>query len=476
MKLRLKSVNRHLLVTLVFLVLFPFCAQLIIEGKSLLVIGLPLVALLFVAAFAFKNGFYYFFLVSPFIGLIFWERENLLLYLTDLLFPLFCCFWLLSSFGKDKVTKFKKFSKVERHLLYSLLMLFIGSVLSLLINAVGKSGIDILTSIVFLIRILQLIAIIYFLLGSRDSLVVRRNSIVVICIAMATQLPIIIFQYIFFYVGVEGNDIHQLGTMPSHHSVIAMVAVTVIPLFLYFYNSKMQVLKKMILLMLIGVLLYLVFLSETRSLMLGIALAFVFYSIFSVRLSKQTLYYASALVVFAIIFWYLPVTQKLIAETFTTTESSGIDSSSYSRLFIWKGAWESIVKASFLQKLFGQGIAFYPTIEYDFVIWGGGRSATGAHNNFLHVLAETGIWGLMAWAYHFGVILYFSFRKGAKKLVRSSFGLVTLALLFSGIGQETFWFQSAFGSFWFLYAIVLALIIIICTPQKRSLSLNDSLK
>lgn len=437
-------------------------------GKAVVVLGVPLIALLFASGLAFKNGYYYLVLASPFIGTIIWEREILALYLTDLLFPVFLGFWLLSPSGKIRKIGLSGFSGVERHLLYSLAILLFCSVISLAINAVGKSGINLFMSIVFIIRILQIVTILYFLLSFRSTKTINKNSIVLICTMMLVQFPVILFQYAFWYAGVEGNDIHQLGTMPRHHSVIAMVAVTVIPLVLSYFKAQLTLFKKILLILAVFLLLYLVFLSETRSLMLGIALAIAFYTVFSVRFSKQTLLYGVALAIFCVIFWYLPVTQKLIAETFTTTESSGIDSSSYSRLFIWKGAWESIVKASLPQKIFGQGIGLYRTIEYDFVIWGGGRSATGAHNNFLHVLVETGILGFFAWLYHFGVILYFSFRPGSKKLIRSSFGLVTLALIFSGIGQETFWFQSAFGSFWFLYTTVLALILIICGPIEDS--------
>lgn len=459
--MRLKQLlqNKQFLVTLVFICAFPFCAKLIAVGKFAYIMVLPLFALFVTLGLTFKNGFFYILIISPFLGRVLWEQGNLSIYITDLLFPIIMVSFLLSKKRLSENASTLSFSRVERHLLLSLSILLASSILSLFINVVGITGISLLTSGVFIFRLLQLVVMLFVILKQFANEKVALTTTKIVCWAMFLQLPVILFQYLVLYVGVDGDDIHQVGTMPHHHSVIAMVAVSVIPLVFFYYKKDLKIAKKLLLAVCVFALLYLVFLSETRSLMLGIAIALFFYGFFSIRFSIKTLYAALGIIVACTIFWYLPITQKLVSETFMSGDSSGLDPSSYSRLFIWKGAWESFVKASLSQKLFGQGIGLYSTIEYDFVIWGGARSATGAHNNFLHVLVETGVVGLAAWLYHFAVILYFSFKKGACKLVRHSLGLVTLALIFSGIGQETFWLQSAFGSYWFFFTIILALVL-----------------
>ena len=92
------------------------------------------------------------------------------------------------------------------------------------------------------------------------------------------------------------------------------------------------------------------------------------------------------------------------------------------------------------------------------MIWGSSKAASGAHNNLLHVLCEIGIFGLIIYILFFYNVLKGLYRYFNNPLSKAYFFL-TIALLASGITQETFWFQKAFGSFWLFYMLFLAIIL-----------------
>jgi hypothetical protein len=276
-----------------------------------------------------------------------------------------------------------------------------------------------------------------------------------ILILLFIQIPIILIQY-FTGLGNDGGEMSQFAVLPDHHSVIAMIAVSALPYLLYkSYNGKTLFIRMMYVMaaLFYG---YMVFLSETRSVIFGIAVTSVVFLISRFRFNRKSVLIIIAFVVISRLVWSFPVTQKLITETFQANTGLGIDLSTLSRFYIWKGAWGAFLNGSIAEKLFGHGIGLYGTIIYDSVIWEGSKGSLGAHNNFL---PETGILGFIFFISYFSVVILFFFRKYGTYFLGSAFGYATLVLVISGIAQETFWFQNAFGYYWVIHTVFMFMVI-----------------
>jgi O-antigen ligase len=132
--------------------------------------------------------------------------------------------------------------------------------------------------------------------------------------------------------------------------------------------------------------------------------------------------------------------------------------SSFGRLLIWKGSVEHFLKAPITEKLIGCGPGTFKTIPFSFFVFDR-KGSSGAHNNFLHVLIETGIIGFVLFVYFFSVALYSLFKHSKTDPLAGLFFYGTIALLGSGFSQETFWMQFVFGNLWLFHTVLLGLIV-----------------
>lgn len=464
-----KSLTRYLngdiLLTLIVIIIFPKVIAMIFQGKALFVIAPLGLVLGGVFLVSIKDALFYSYLLSPFIGFTIWGKMNMGVTLTDVIFPLFAVVSFVSParFGDNK-----PLTMGEKHISFSLFLLCLIGLLSFFFNSTGLTTFHVVESLWFIYRALQVFYTFWYLTKVKDNIVMIATLEKLLIGAMVIQLPLIVLQYLYFNVGIDNSDRYQFGTMAHHHSVIAMFCVTFIPLFLRRVEGFKLKFKNVLWISLALFLLVVIFLSETRSIILGLVGAFVLIIVGSFRFNKKSLYIVLSSCIVAVFVWFLPITQTLIEETFHSNHTSGVDGSAYSRLLIWKGAWDSIAGGTLLEKLFGHGIGLYETIEYDLVIWGGAKSAMGAHNNYLHVLAEMGGLGLLVFLYHFFTISVLFFRKRKSSPVSYFFLIATISLLISGMTQETFWYQKAFGSYWNMYVVVLYVVLHIDRAKRES--------
>jgi O-antigen ligase len=201
--------------------------------------------------------------------------------------------------------------------------------------------------------------------------------------------------------------------------------------------------------------LFVLILSKCRSTLLGLfASVFIFFFFYSWRLSKK----ATLTISFCILilfFMFHPYIQEISRSTFSADETGTIDRSTIGRILIWKGAISHFAKAPIIEKLSGIGMGNFITVRYNHFLEAG-RFTTGAHNNFLHVLIELGVVGLIIYITLFILQLVLLYKKKTD-LLAQIYLFATLTLLFSSLTQETFWFQPVFGNFWMLQMVFLAL-------------------
>lgn len=121
------------------------------------------------------------------------------------------------------------------------------------------------------------------------------------------------------------------------------------------------------------------------------------------------------------------------------TGSKNIDLSSYSRLILWKSAWDSYTRLEPVEKIFGAGVASFPYRTRLIINLWGTRKTSGAHNIFLHVLFEAGVVGLFMFLFFWGKIIWTIWKNGWYDIEGKVLVSFLIMCVLSGLMQEIFW-------------------------------------
>lgn len=277
----------------------------------------------------------------------------------------------------------------------------------------------------------------------------------IVLFLMVFQIILVFLQY-FMAIDNNSDDNMPHGTYMHHAMIGNIMLISISWCVAFFLTTRKRVLKIVFGVSTLSSLLAIIF-SASRSAITGLAIAFAIFALVNFKLSKKFIFFtAFSIVTLAGLFILTPL-KHIIEHTFHSTPV-GIDVSSFGRLWIWMGGWEYFLHAPWYIKLFGHGMGQYTLIPYRLWIQIG-KFTSGAHNNLLHVLIETGIIGLVAFLSLFFVILKELWKQGKNNSFSRYFFYSTIALLGSGFTQETFWFQSSFGSFWLFYICCLAIVL-----------------
>jgi len=132
-------------------------------------------------------------------------------------------------------------------------------------------------------------------------------------------------------------------------------------------------------------------------------------------------------------------------------------SSSGDRLALWTSAWHMFQD----HPLVGVGPGNFPVVYVSHYILPQAKepNLVHAHNNFMHMLAETGILGICAFLYMFGYILvtmYHRYRLNSQDTWALAAFLVTISLLIQGMTEYNFGSSAVIRMYWFIMGIVYA--------------------
>lgn len=428
----------------------------LINELAILSLALPITVIAVLIFFIIpEDGIDYLFIVSLFLGKFLYQDSLRIIGITisDALFPIYLIFNAI-QLPMYKTSIHKSLSTINKILFF----LAIVGIISLLINLPRIETKQAIFSATFILHLIQLPIVAFFL-----SLKCQQNPQYLIRIINTIWYSFIFQLLIVFIQILKAGPIGSLrgefhGTFTHHHCSIALHFLLVIPIAFLKFKSHSIITKIIAIIVLISSILISI-LSESRSVLVGLVISLILFILMKSKFSIKTLYiWGGASIVMFLTLLLTPL-NTIISDTFNSqTGVNGMDLSTYSRLLIWRGGWESFESANILKKLFGQGMGLYYTIQYSFVLWGGTKDATGAHNNPLHVLCELGISGLLLFVSYFFLTLKILFKR-RKNSIAHLFFYITIALLASGISQETFWFQSAFGSFWLFYTVVLCIVL-----------------
>ena len=310
-------------------------------------------------------------------------------------------------------------------------------------------------AVLYIFRFVQLPVIYLFVIDSMKKNNAVKN-IIISCILL--QMLIVSFQ-IFVFPDSSSSDsklnTYANGTLDKHHMFIALYMMTAIPFFIEYIKEKKNVISKVFWAFVTFYAVYIIVVSAARSVLLGLMVSFGIFILLNIHFNKKFVaIIASSIILSFLVYRFTPI-HEVFDKTFRNINpQNGLDPSSFSRFFIWLGTLNIFNNSSIFHKLFGNGPGSFAGLDLGIVIWKGSKFASGAHNNFLHVLVETGIIGLIIFITHFGIIISNLIKN--KTLLSTVFTCITIGLLASGIPQETFWMQR---NYWMYYVTILGIVV-----------------
>lgn len=368
-------------------------------------------------------------------------------------------FFILSMLGFLSKYFFKKTRpdiSLSRPLLTFLLLFFIVAVLSFLLN-IGNHTFSALFSLSYLFNFALLI--IAFVLFSSGALKQYKNSIIVFILLLSfLEIPVVFYQVIALGKNYFASYRDITGTFGSHHSMLANMMTFPLGFSLFKLLDKPKFKHFLFFTFLTICSLCAIIYSGSRSNIIGITGAILVLALLRLRLKAIYFIYFGSFIFALFLLLKLTPIPHLIASTIHSKETGFLDISSLWRIFIWKYFWNHYWHSGIFCKLFGVGMANSMTISLP-EFFGNSKLVGGAHNNFLHVLIETGFVGFLFFMAFYVTVLIKLYRQSSYDRLALAYFFITLSLLLSGITQETFWFQPVFGCLWLYHTCLLALIL-----------------
>lgn len=347
--------------------------------------------------------------------------------------------------------------KPDKTTLTCLILFLVWSGLSVIINIYSDTTSVAVTSIWYWLNLLQLVTA-YIIFSDQNWLPYKKSLITFVIILTGFEIMIALSQYISMGADILASQREVKGTFSMHHGMLGNMLVIGLGLIAYrFFISEKKM--KVIYASCFIVTLLAIIISSARSTILGIGISTFVIVFMKLKIRIKNLITIGGILTVMLTLAYFTPLRELATNSIPTQNAQITDHSSYSRLAMWTGAFEIFSKAPLTQKLFGVGIGRYITIQYPYFL-DYEKRASGAHNNFIHVLMETGVVGLFLFlGLFFFLIRSFSRNYTTERMRPQVQTFTTLALLFSGITQETFWFQPAFGAFWLFFISVMSIMI-----------------
>lgn len=200
-------------------------------------------------------------------------------------------------------------------------------------------------------------------------------------------------------------------------------------------------------------------LNATRGAWLALAITLPFTAILYDRSSKKMLFLIALIAATSTIFLSTPHLQKRVESITSSTFQSNTE-----RLLMWKSAYNMFKD----NPIIGVGIGQYaPKYLKEYRSPESKEIQNHCHNNFLQMLAENGILGLLAFSILFGYLLYSSlitFWSQNNPFALLAFG-VTLALLLQGMTEYNFGNSAVIKFYW---TVLGCLLILTRSGQKLS--------
>jgi O-antigen ligase len=421
----------------------------------------------------YPTALIYLFWVSFFIGGMLYSVERFAVNANDLICNLIAVGALGEALARGTIFKTSKLYKnSEWHLIVWLYVsLMVVAMLSFIVNLAAYPSHMVLTALSYLYRYFYILVAFWLIPQFNISPSLIRKMLITYILGALTQFPIAFYQSAILKLDAD----LVYGTGMQHHGFLGLTSLLGIGFGIYLILSSKHLIERVFLVGATLILFYTHFLSEARSALLGLLAAIALSVVVRIRLTIRSVTMVIGVALFLFVAYLFTPMGTAIDRSFQGGGygSTGVDVSSASRIIIWLETIKGIKRAPIAQKLVGYGFGGYQQIKYETVLWAGAKSATGAHNNLLHAFAETGLIGFIIFIAIFIVTLHYLWKRRENLYAHVLF-YTTVALLVSGLSQETFWVQSAYNNFWLMYVVLLGFVPIMEADRipKKPLHMN----
>ncbi|MFC1730808.1 O-antigen ligase family protein [candidate division KSB1 bacterium] len=367
----------------------------------------------------------------------------------DIIFAIIAITWLMDkALNPVKIDREKKISGL-------LLIWLCINVLSIVLLLPRAGMAQLLRSTYFFIKMTQYISV-YFIVTDlvRDE-TTRINALRLVWLS---TVFICIYGLIEYF--IIGETV-VTSTLSPNHAHIGVYLLLNIFLFAGYIKYAGNPAEKLLVFCSLPFMVYILFLSTSRA-----SIVALFFGIFvAIMFSRNRLLkIAAAAGIIAGLYMGMDFLTNLenYGLGYASFSSTERDISLLGRLFIWTGIFEYF-RANPHMLIQGTGLGALGTFVFPYVPLM--RIVSGAHNNFLHFLTETGIGGLLLFLSVMFVLLKRSLAK-AREAFRKDRSLyygyfcALSALLLTCLTQETFSVQPALYNFLGFFFMVTALVLV----------------
>ena len=355
---------------------------------------------------------------------------------------------LVVAFVSNKRVNLRCALREQRALITVLALFLLWALVGYAVNFYAREPIVNLTSAFFIFNIAQLVvaAVVFSQPQWKE---IRGKVVIFFIMCVCFEIAVAVAQLV-----VLGKSLRSIsGTLGVHHSMLGNVMVLSAGVVsCAFFRCRGMKLLRLFLVFVLFMCFVAVYISASGSNIMGLALAIPVAVILGYRYKNGTLVLliAGTAAAFAMA-WVSPLRGALTNLVMFHGPTNGVNLSTYGRLLIWERVHEHLLYGPWLQKIVGIGAGAFNTLRFSYHLEAG-TYTTGAHNNIMHAFVETGFVGLAIFlAIFFVIIRRLSIMSRGGDNGARCFLLCTAALFFSGLTQETFWFNPSFGRFWLQY-------------------------
>ena len=303
-----------------------------------------------------------------------------------------------------------------------------------------KPGIALERGATYFYRMLPLVLAIMFI----------RNKGQLLKILLVMASSIVIADSYAIWQGIHGN--YRANAFAASPMVLAGYLIQMIPLLLIVGLEHRAITLQEKVYFLMGAVLSCIALiyNSTRGAWIAVVVTLILYGLLHVKRNKKVVL---MFLVGSIFLGMLALNTPLISErVHSITDMQG--QSNAERILLWRSSWNMFLD----HPLVGVGAGNFVEVYRPYYIFPEAKEPElgHAHNNFMQMLAETGVIGLSAFMYMFGYILVTMYRRylldhqDTWALVAF---LVTISLLIQGLTEYNFGNSAVSRMYWFILGL-----------------------
>lgn len=331
----------------------------------------------------------------------------------------------------------------QRALLTVLCLFALWATIGFVINFYGHEPLENASSAFYIYKAINLVAAV--IIFSLPDWKAHRDKIIMFYFVCLIPQLCVAFAQIVMYPEQKTHGI-LLG---GHHGMLGLIMILSIGVSSAFFFQSRNKIKKIFAAGICFLCVVELFLSGSRSNIMGALISIMLTLVLSYSHKRNVRYALLFFVPIMIVMFFM--LREVLFNLSVLVDINNPDVSAFGRVMIWERVYEHALYGPWWQKIVGIGIGTFNTLTFNYYLEVG-TFTNGAHNNFLHAFVETGIVGLIIFLSIFGVIIRDMLIKCKQNdNAARCFLFSTLAMLFSGLTQEAFWFNVSFGRIWLTY-------------------------